>query len=265
MWKDDSILIGSWRPGLLVPTSVLQVLEIVAISPILLVAWQEHVFTSCSLEHYLLACGLLFNSKNGFLAIYYPAEPWLSTIYTPLRYEIYAISLAKLSAPVTQYMVTVTRYTVHPASSVPGHGPTCEEKGSIQYRGCDPKAGRTVFGHRRRAQDHSQSHLRAAIRYPENDLPPSLRGGAWSAAPSPRAPSAFDCIRSRPRCAECPEKRVLRHVSRTRPSKTYAQNLESYQMEQCSRRKDYTSGRRSRSVRRGFLALTGTLSNSTGL
>ena len=43
-------------------------------------------------------------------------------------------------------MVTVTRYTIHPASSVPGHGPTCEEKGSIQYRGYDPKAGRTVFG-----------------------------------------------------------------------------------------------------------------------
>ena len=43
-------------------------------------------------------------------------------------------------------MATVTRYKIYPASSIPGHGPTCGEKGSIQYGELDGKTGRTVFG-----------------------------------------------------------------------------------------------------------------------
>ena len=77
---------------------------------------------------------------------YYPAEPWLFTIYISLHYELYVISLAKLLAPVTQYIIIVIRYTVYLASSVPEYNLTCEEKGFIQYGECDLKARRTVFG-----------------------------------------------------------------------------------------------------------------------
>lgn len=43
-------------------------------------------------------------------------------------------------------MAIVTRYKIYPASSISGYGPTCEEKGSIQYGELDGKTGRTVFG-----------------------------------------------------------------------------------------------------------------------
>ena len=54
-----------------------------------------------------------------------------------------SISLLRASAPsVDGY---VTRYKTYPASSIPGYGPTCEEKGSIQYGELDGKTGRTIF------------------------------------------------------------------------------------------------------------------------
>ena len=97
---------ASWRPGLLVPTSVLQ---------------------------------------EWISSHYYSAEPWLSIIYISLYYELYVISLAKLSVSVTQYMIIVTRYTVYPVSSISKYSFTYEEKGFIQYDKCDLKAERTVF------------------------------------------------------------------------------------------------------------------------